>query len=184
VSPDFLEAHQQFYLNMAVSLGVSHAVGSCLPGQKVEVKWPNDIYVKRNKLAGILLQNSISGNCIDHSIVGVGLNVNQTIFSPAITNPGSLRLFSGHDLDRKKVLQDLLKNLNAQYVRIMNGDLAGCASDYHDILYGLHQWLQYKHGDRELTARIIGIEETGQLILETKEKERLVCGVKEIEYLF
>ena len=60
----FLLATEQFYLNMAISLGISAALASILlpdSDLSVKIKWPNDIYVQNKKIAGILIENTISG---------------------------------------------------------------------------------------------------------------------------
>ncbi|HPH88516.1 MAG TPA: biotin--[acetyl-CoA-carboxylase] ligase, partial [Chitinophagales bacterium] len=88
----FLLATEQFYLNMAVSLGIWSMVNSKLSIEKnkeltihdsrftTKIKWPNDIYVNNQKIAGILIENTISGMHLKHSVIGVGLNVNQEQF--------------------------------------------------------------------------------------------------------
>jgi BirA family biotin operon repressor/biotin-[acetyl-CoA-carboxylase] ligase len=182
--PAFLAAPQQFYLNMAVSLAIHAAVRVCLPDHQVRIKWPNDIYVNNWKIAGILIRNSVSGNSIDHMVVGVGLNVNQTVFPAGIPHPGSLKLAGERPFDMEQVLEELLKQLNFQINRIERGDLQGCAIDYRKALFGFGRWLKFRYGGRELKARIYGTTESGQLLLETRDKERLECDMKEIEYLF
>ncbi len=184
VMPGFLEAHRQFFLNMAVSLGIWHAVGALLPGRPVRIKWPNDIYVGTGKVAGILIQNSITGNRIDHSVVGIGLNVNQVVFPPAIPNAVSLRSASGGPFVREEVLARLLEELNIQYRRIRSGDFGGCFDEYSAVLYGQGEWRPYRHGGREIRGRLSGITEMGQLVLERAGGDRIECDMKEIEYLY
>src|SRR5688572_19765009 len=71
LTPTFLKVDQQFYLNMAVSLGVyEYLTTKGVAGGLI--KWPNDILVQRKKLAGILIENALQGNKIQHSIIGVG----------------------------------------------------------------------------------------------------------------
>ncbi len=59
---------------------------------EAKIKWPNDIYVGNRKICGILTENALKGNCLSHSIVGIGLNVNQTVFDPSLPNPTSMAL--------------------------------------------------------------------------------------------
>ena len=59
---------------------------------EAKIKWPNDIYVGDKKICGILIENALKGNCLSHSIVGIGLNVNQTVFDPSLPNPTSMAL--------------------------------------------------------------------------------------------
>lgn len=59
---------------------------------EAKIKWPNDIYVGDKKICGILIENALKGNCLSHSIVGIGLNVNQTVFDTSLPNPTSMAL--------------------------------------------------------------------------------------------
>src|ERR1035441_10550859 len=77
--PEFLEADKQFFLNMAVALAVKDFCEHVLHDE-IKIKWPNDIYYHDKKLGGILIENSISGNKISSSVIGIGINVNQTAF--------------------------------------------------------------------------------------------------------
>jgi len=72
--PKFLLAKQQFYLNMAICLGIIDALK---PTAQFTIKWPNDIYYKNYKVAGLLIENTLIGENLKHSVIGIGLNVNQ-----------------------------------------------------------------------------------------------------------
>ena len=157
---------------------------SFIPDGQVKIKWPNDLYAGLSKVAGILIRNSITGNGINHSVVGIGLNVNQTVFQQDIPNPGSLKLSAGRSFDLEEVLEALLQNLNDQYERIRLGNLNACSANYRQALFGFERWLQFRYGDRGLTARIYGVTESGQLLLETRDGEQLACDMKEIQYVF
>ena len=96
---------------MLVALAVARTVRSELAdtphASEVTVKWPNDIYVGNRKIAGILIENALCGPCIGHSIAGVGLNVNQTVFLSEAPNPVSLANIDG----RRRQLSPLLYRL-------------------------------------------------------------------------
>ena len=78
--PDFLEAEFQFSLSMLVSLAIVSVLDE--ETDEVQIKWPNDIYVGKLKIAGILIENTIKGSKLGSTIVGVGLNLNQEMFTP------------------------------------------------------------------------------------------------------
>src|SRR5690606_20336083 len=100
--PDFLEPKKQFLLTMAISLAIAEALQNILGGiHHVQVKWPNDIYVDGEKIAGILIENSIRGKHWNHAVVGIGLNVNQEQFQEVglkrngqVGSPTSLKLLT------------------------------------------------------------------------------------------
>ena len=68
-------------------------------GIKAHIKWPNDIYVGDLKVCGILIENILKGPDVDASIIGIGLNLNQTVFPEDIPNPTSLSLLTGRSYD-------------------------------------------------------------------------------------
>jgi len=80
LKPSFLNATEQFWLNMAISLGIYDTLLP-LVGDRLRIKWPNDIYVDTQKLGGILIENTLHGYSIAWSVVGIGLNINQTEFT-------------------------------------------------------------------------------------------------------
>lgn len=75
------------------------------------IKWPNDIWVGEKKICGILVENSILADKIEFSIVGVGLDVNQTDWPSDLPNPVSLKDLTGREYDTHEELQQLLDAL-------------------------------------------------------------------------
>ena len=88
--PSFIKPEDQFYISMAVSLGICDFLKRYIPD--CSIKWPNDIYVNNDKIAGILIESSITGNKIEYTIAGIGLNINQEKFISDAPNPVSLRI--------------------------------------------------------------------------------------------
>ncbi|NJM26329.1 MAG: biotin--[acetyl-CoA-carboxylase] ligase [Bacteroidia bacterium] len=77
--PTFLAPHQQFALNMFSSLAVAQALAEAnVPG--LRVKWPNDVMSGARKMVGILVENTVQANRINHTVAGIGINVNQQAF--------------------------------------------------------------------------------------------------------
>lgn len=102
-------AQQHFRLNMAVSLAIV-GVLDALEIPQVSIKWPNDILSGPYKVCGILIENSLQSAGIAHSIVGIGLNVNQREF-PGLPAAASLATRAGRDLDLDQLLDLLHKAL-------------------------------------------------------------------------
>lgn len=115
--PTFLPVKDQFQLNQAMSLGVRDFVAEYLLNP-VKVKWSNDIFVKGKKVAGILIQNSIMGSQIRSSVIGIGINVNQTEFASNLPNPTSLKLEMGTDFDLVKLGAGLCQCLEQRYLKL------------------------------------------------------------------
>ncbi len=182
--PEFLPAENQFELNKVITLGISDFVKNQLPGEKVYIKWPNDIYVGDKKICGMLIQNSLSGGVLNYLIAGIGLNVNQTVFSKEIPNPVSLKLFLNKDLDLKKSLEELCECLNTRYLQLKNNLSEKISRDYQNRLLGWKEWRNYLANDKPLRAKITGVNAFGQLELITSDEKQVVCNLKEIRFLF
>jgi len=180
--PAFI-AEQQFILNKAISLGVYDFLVEEFPDQKISIKWPNDIYIGNNKVCGILIQNSVIGIRLDYVVVGIGFNVNQTLFKSDAPNPVSLKMISGKDYKLEEILRLLLEALFKRYSLVKPETFQVIENDYHSALYRQMEWTDYLVKDMKITARITGTNAYGQLLLETRSAEILVCDLKEVKFI-
>ena len=177
-------ADRQFVLNKAVSLGICSFLQAELPRQSVSIKWPNDIYIGDKKACGILIQNSVLGNRFDYVIVGIGLNVNQTVFVSDAPNPVSMKIATGKDYNLDILLDKLLDSVYIQYDRIKPETSSRIETEYHMALYRSMEWHEYIVRNRGIIARITGTNNYGQLMLEAESGEALVCDLKEVKFVF
>lgn len=175
--PKFLLAKQVFYLNKAVALAVRDCLSTFV--EHVKIKWPNDMYVQGNKIAGILMENSLSRNAVQQSIIGVGLNVNQTEFDASIPNPVSLRMLTGKFFEREEILHTLCHEIEKNYLLLRSMQMKKIDDAYHEHLLGLHEEKQFQRGDEMFTGTIKGVNENGKLLVETEENI-FEFGVKEV----
>lgn len=115
VPPEHIVPARQFLISQAVSTGMLYSLAKLLVKYEtppVTVKWPNDIYIGDRKVAGILIENTISAEGgIARSIVGVGLNVNQRVFRSDAPNPVSLIEFTGMELDLREVAETVADDM-------------------------------------------------------------------------
>lgn len=167
--PVFLSVSRQFQLSKAIALGVVDFVKSIAKTENVKIKWPNDIYVGDKKIAGILIENSVSGNKISSAVIGIGLNVNQTKFSAEIPNPVSLKMITGEELDLKKCFEDLCVFLEARYMQLKAGKENVINEQYHKALYGLNEQRKFVIDTKNTIAEIVGVDELGRLRLKEGE---------------
>lgn len=100
-----VQAKHQFYISEAVSLAVLDFLSQYTTG--IKIKWPNDIYYNDFKICGMLIENSLDGKEIAHSIPGIGININQETFLSDAPNPISLKNITGKDYDLKALLRDV-----------------------------------------------------------------------------
>ena len=98
--PQHLPANQPFRIAQIAALSVKKTLDKYVSG--ITVKWPNDIYRRNLKICGMLIENTLSGGFITHSIIGIGLNINQTVFRSDAPNPVSLSQITGEKYDCKQ----------------------------------------------------------------------------------
>ncbi len=163
--PVFLSVSRQFQLSKAIALGVADFVKNSVQSESVKIKWPNDIYVGDKKIAGILIENSVSGNKISSAVIGIGLNVNQTTFSKEIPNPVSLKMITGNELDLEKCFQELCVSLEARYMQLKAAKENLIDEHYHKALYGLNEQREFIIDNKNTFAEIIGVDVLGKLKL-------------------
>ncbi len=179
LQPDFVKAACQFSLSMAISLGIIDFLS--LHGIKAQVKWPNDIYHRDKKLAGILIENTIMGNHLAKSIVGIGLNVNQVAFAASLPNPVSMRLITGFEFSLDKSLEELLQKLDKRYLQLKSEDKKIC-HEYVEKLYLVHEKKQFSSARGTFTGKIEGVGEFGRLMVNVEGSGIQYFDFKEIRY--
>ncbi len=178
---DYLHATKQFYISKVVSVALVNWMST--EAEDVRIKWPNDIYVGKKKVAGILIENTIKGQKLDTSIIGIGLNLNQKKFYSDAPNPVSLKQLSGKDYAIELVLQQLLQSIDEQLNLLRGFKFTEIDDQYLEHLYLYKKWSWYKKDGKTFEARIVGIGEFGQLQLETKQSEILEFMFKEVEFV-
>lgn len=115
LKPQFVLPQDQYIISIITTLGITDYLKEKISGKKIKIKWPNDIYVEDKKICGILIEHSIGGEGINHSIVGIGLNLNQSSFPNDLLNPTSVLLESGKKLEIKTELPNLLDKIFTIY---------------------------------------------------------------------
>lgn len=91
VEPVHILVEQQFRISEMAAMAASDAVRTVTDGSVVcRVKWPNDLYVNDKKIGGILIEHSLHSEYLSRSVIGIGINVRQRNFDPALPNPTSI----------------------------------------------------------------------------------------------
>lgn len=171
---------EQFLLSITISLGLCDFIGKYCEGSKI--KWPNDIYVKNDKIAGILIENTIIDDRIESSVAGIGLNINQSEFPDWIPNPVSLKLLTGREFDTGKCLKELLSDLDSRYKQLLYGDRKHMHNEYINSLYRFNEYQVFRTKEGNFTGRIIDISLSGLLRVEEKKGKTREFTFKEIEF--
>ena len=181
--PNFLPARQQFVLSQVVALSIADTIRFFIPNG-VTIKWPNDLYVYDKKITGILIQNALQGSKIKSSVIGIGLNVNQTIFKSDAPNPTSVALEIKREIELETVLTKLCQALEKWYLKLKAGKVEEIHSAYLLQLFRRNEIHNYRRLDGSIfSGRIKSTSATGQLVIDTDKGEELF-SLKEIRYVF
>ena len=179
LKPSFLAAKDQFYLTIVVSLALREFLKIRLSSE-VKIKWPNDILVANKKICGILIENSLSVDTIQHAIIGIGLNVNQNSFF--INGPTSMKLIAEHDFDLARELNLLLEKLEGYYLQLRSGKKELLKHEYLNHLYWIGERHEFRSKEEQFIGVITGIDENGRLTI-LREGNEISVDLKEISFV-
>lgn len=164
--PAFVEPRYSYQLYVLATVSI-HQVLSGMGVKNVRIKWPNDILVSNKKICGILIENSIHHRRIEHSIFGIGLNVNQTDF---VTDGAiSVKTLKGEEIDLDSLLDNLLSVFEKNYLLLKAGKSQELLGYYHHHLYWKGE-MQYFRSDSDFPGIIEGIDEYGRLLIRSTGK--------------
>lgn len=183
IKPGGLQPSQQFILNEYTSLAVRDFILSMIPGTEVSIKWPNDVYAGDKKIAGILISNIIAGSKINWSVIGIGINVNQSKFESGAPNPISLKQLSGLTFDLDHCLQCFLDRFDNRFRQMQEYKFELVHYEYLNSLFRKGVSTEFVFRNQQITATITGIAEFGHLIIQTTEGDTLLCDQREIKMI-
>ncbi|WP_448826336.1 biotin--[acetyl-CoA-carboxylase] ligase [Capnocytophaga bilenii] len=180
-TPENLTIERGFVLNMLVPIAVVKALKTLGIAEEINIKWPNDIVITRKKIGGILIENIVQGQQIIKSVIGIGLNVNQTNFE-GLPKASSLAKIIGHTLEVKKVLEEVMCALEETLLQPM--DFEQVYPKYEALLFGLGKVATFCLPEGEIFMGIIkGVAANGRLIIATESGEK-AFRLKEVEMLY
>lgn len=182
IEPAFLPVGEQFLLSEVVALALIDTFAAY--GIQARIKWTNDIYVGDKKLVGILIEHNYSGQTLARTIAGIGININQIAFDPALPNPTSMALATGHSFSREQVLDTFFDCWQARYAQLERGDKQTLQHDYRERMYALGQLRAFRLPDgTPIRAAIEGVEPSGELILRHEDGTRHNYLFRAIEFV-
>jgi BirA family biotin operon repressor/biotin-[acetyl-CoA-carboxylase] ligase len=182
LKPSFLNANKQFYLNMAVSLALKDTFNLFI-GDIVKIKWPNDIYFQNKKIAGILIENTLTGLVIRSTVIGLGLNINQDIFDKSVENKAiSIKNITKKITDLDAVVVALCSFLEKYYMQLRAGNYSFLHKNYLNSLFLYQQSFAYRFNGNIFEGIITNVDELGRLVVITNGIEQRF-NFKEIEFL-
>lgn len=179
--PVMVRPADQFIISRMVSLAVYDLVSART--SVARIKWPNDIYVGNDKIAGILIENSIMGQTLGSSVAGIGLNVNQTGFRSGAPNPVSLKQVTGKAHDLKDITGELISLLDRRYGMVVRGEGALLESEYHAVLYRAGEWQRYSDSSGGFEGMIERVMHDGMLLVRRRDGSSREYAFREIDYI-
>jgi BirA family biotin operon repressor/biotin-[acetyl-CoA-carboxylase] ligase len=178
-----IRVEHQFYISMVTSLAIVKTLqGFNVP--KLYVKWPNDILSENKKVCGILIENVIKNTMLECSIIGIGLNVNQTDFKQ-LPNASSLKILTGRVFNLDELLQLIQKNLKYYFKFLERGNLEFIKSAYENRLFRKDKPSSFKDQQGNIFAGFIkGINDLGNLQILLEDDIVKVFDLKEVTLLY
>ncbi|MGM0506315.1 MAG: biotin--[acetyl-CoA-carboxylase] ligase [Bacteroidota bacterium] len=151
-------------LSLLAGLSVIRALEVESPESEWKLKWPNDVLVEGKKVAGILTEVTFLGSRIERIILGMGVNVNQTEFSPEYGAATSMKLVTGHVVPREPVLARIMNELEPLYNRWQHEDSA-LPSAINDRLRGVGELVRVEINNKPLPEplKFLGADLQGHL---------------------
>ena len=205
LEPTFVPIAEQFSVSEVVALSLVDMLSEY--GIEAKIKWTNDIYVGDKKLVGILIEHSLAATTLRRTVVGIGINVNQTEFDASLPNPVSMAQLLGKQLDAKEVLRNFLTHLQSNYealremqnaeLKIQNSDncqlsIVNCQLNNDCALHNRYNGLLYRKNEyhiyalprgEKFRAKIVGTAPSGALCLENESGETKDYLFKEVEFV-
>lgn len=185
---------EQFRLTMMVSVAMWEMLSQYLPNDLLTIKWPNDIYYGDKKLAGILVENILSGNRIVYSIAGIGLNVNQLEFKSDAPNPISMQQIMGEAYDVEVLLSGFLnalqvcfeiptKALKDAYMKHLYRCKGAFPYIEREVSIAPTMIVRAAEAEQMFMAEIEDVTPLGQLVLRTDGDEVRTYHFKQIRFV-
>jgi BirA family transcriptional regulator, biotin operon repressor / biotin---[acetyl-CoA-carboxylase] ligase len=180
LQPKPLLISQQFQISACIAVAVQKFF-SHYAGADTKIKWPNDLYWQNRKAGGILIESIVGSRklevsehptpCITHrapdwkwAVAGIGININQTQFSPDLPNPVSLKQITGKDYSAVQLAKELCSIADEYFKKLINEGFESVYEKYNNCLYKLNETVKLKKGNRIFFTTLKGVSLTGQLM--------------------
>lgn len=170
---------EMFFLSRTVALSV-HQLFANYVSDDVKIKWPNDIYWRDRKAAGILIENVWQGNEWKFAVAGIGINVNQTDFGDLSSRVVSLKQITGKDFKPLILAKELCEILNEKY-QLLLADPSAIVDQYKFHLYKLNEQIRLKKSNRIFEAQFKDVNNDGQMVVQHVMEEKFDVG--EVEWI-
>tara|TARA_B110000902_G_C14293315_1_gene582021 strand:+ start:3545 stop:4291 length:747 start_codon:yes stop_codon:yes gene_type:complete len=180
LKPIFLPISNTYDISICIALAIHDCLNELRPGFKI--KWPNDIYFENKKVAGILIENQIHKSSCEHSVVGIGLNVNQTEFFK-LPKATSLKQIIGVNFPVQNLLDRLCETIEARYLQLRANMYPSLLKSYLEHMYWFNEIHTFQTDDLQFNASIIGVLRNGRLLLKFSDGSKRDFEIKELQFI-
>ncbi len=163
VSPDKAFEPTPFLLSVLTANTCREFLSEVI-SENVNIKWPNDMYCRDRKTGGILIENIYKGSSWDKAIIGIGINVNQTLFDKSVLNATSLKILTGEIYDPIALAKQLHEELLTAINNISPDQFPGLSQLYNEHLYKRNTTVKLKKDNAVFETKICAVNEYGQLL--------------------
>ncbi len=179
VEPKELLISEAFVLSMMAAISVREFVEQ-YANKQVKIKWPNDIYCCDRKAAGILIENIWQGEERKFSIIGIGININQTEFGELKDKAVSLKMINNQEFLPVELAKQLCKILEERYQLLLQSP-SSITKEYKSQLYKINQLIRLKKDNRIFEATVKDVSVNGELVVTHAVEEKFNVG--EVEWM-
>ena len=183
LKPTFLDPAKQFNLTRAVSLALTDVLSDLVPSGDVKIKWPNDLFVNEGKIAGILIENVITGNQISYSVIGIGLNVNQLDFLSGGSMATSLQKVTGKSFEVDGILKMICAAVEVRYLQLRNNSAEKIEKEYFSRLFKAGVASRFTDFTNIFEATIVDVTKDGLLVLRDANGADRKFAMKEVGWI-
>ena len=179
--PNHIPPGKQFILSQLISIAIVGVLKEY--DRHFTIKWPNDIYWKEKKIAGMLIEGDLTGSSLSNAIIGIGININQRHFKSDAPNPVSLTQITGKEHNLSELLEKILDSIVDAYNKYSPDNEEEIRQKYMALLFRNKGVYPYLYGEEIFNASIEGIEPNGQLILKKENGSIHTFAFKEISFV-
>ena len=177
-----IKVQDQFVISALVSLALIKTLRK-VNLSNMHIKWPNDIMSDNKKICGILIENIVKENYIKDTVIGIGLNVNQTIFNN-LPNAASIKNLIGTTCSIDEILKDLVKNIKYCFNELDKSSINSIFEKYEDALFRINKPSTFKNSKGEVFSGYIkGVSRLGKLSVMLEDNLVESYDLKEISIL-
>ena len=170
-------------LTQVISIAVRETLREYVDNNILKIKWPNDIYINEKKVCGILCESVISDMQLEYIIVGIGINLNQSIFDNDLLNIAtSIFLETGKKINKDEILHILIKNLNSEINKFLQTEELDI--DYlNKNSYLNRKKIEFFINDKKEIGEVWGIEKNGKITIIVKNQKNSYDNINTIKVL-